>query len=460
MNTVAENRTGELAVRLEQLARGPRHPGREFVISGCTYADLYDMAANIRRRLPFSGRPETVCLCTENRALLMAALLAGLAGNFSIVLPHALSPQALARLQVATRYGVGISDPPRAFPAGVRVLTSNGAQVAGPADDHAENLKPDADWVKLFTGGSTGRPQLCSKTPENLLGEALYLCEKFGLSADDRIVAAVPPYHIYGLLYSVLVPFVASAAVLDQRPAFPREIERAVCDHEATALVAAPIHYHALQNSAPRNSRLRMAFSSASMLADEDNDAFCLRTGAPIHEVYGSTETGGVASRCRACGQSAFQVFDGVDWKIDSGHLMVRSAFMSPEPDRHADGFVKIGDRARRTGDGGFLLLGRSDGIIKVAGQRVDLDDIRKKIQKIEGVADAVVRALPRPDSRENTIAALVAGGVDGKTILETLANDLEAYALPRRIRIVETIPVTDTGKIDRAAVDRLLDRK
>jgi len=457
MNTVAENRAGELAVRLEQLARGPRHPDRDFVISGCTYADLYDMAANIRRRLAFSDRPEIVCLGTENRALLMAALLAGLAGNFSIVLPHALSPQALARLQVTTRYGVGISDHPRAFPAGVRVLTSSTAQTPGPAADLAVNLKPDADWVRLFTGGSTGRPQLCSKTPEKLLGEALYLCEKFGLSADDRIVAAVPPYHIYGLLYSVLVPFVASAAVLDQRPAFPREIERAVRDHEATTLVAAPIHYRALRDSAPRNSRLRMAFSSASMLADEDNAAFCRRTGAPIHEVYGSTETGGVASRCRARGQSAFQVFDGVDWKIDSGHLMVRSAFMSPEPDRHADGFVKIGDRARRTGDGGFLLLGRSDGIVKVAGKRVDLENIREKIMVIDGVRDVVVQALPHAGPRENTIAVVVSGEVAEEKIRTSLSDRLEAHALPRRIVIVSDIPFTHTGKIDRHAIKRLL---
>lgn len=460
MNPAATKRRAALAARISHLTHGPRHPHRRFVIGGATYADLYATAACIRRRLSFSGHPGSVILCTENRMLLTATLLAGLTGHFTVLLPHALSPRALSRLHELTACRLGIGDRPGMFPAGVRVLTPEVFAAPGPAVDPRQDPEPGMHWVRLFTGGSTGKPQLCSKTPLDLLGEALYLCEKFGLSADDRIVAAVPPYHIYGLLYSALMPFVAAAGILDRRPAFPLEIERAIGDHAATVLVAAPLHYRALRTGTLGRGRLRMAFSSASMLGKEDNAAFCRQTGAPIFEVYGSTETGGVAARCRARGEAAFRVFEGTDWKIENDHLMVRSAFMSPEPERDADGFVKVGDRARRTQDGGFLLLGRSDGIIKVAGQRVDLDEIRKKIRQIAGVRDAVVKAFPRHDGRENTIAALVAGGIGENTLLEKLAGGLEAYALPRRIRMVESIPVTDTGKIDRTAVDRLLKGK
>ena len=446
--------------RIEQLARRPQHPGKEFVIARTTYEALYDMAADIRRSLSLHGQPDTVCLFTKDKVLFMATLLAGLAGNFSVVLPYAQSPRVLSTLHGITEYGVAVCDQPQGFPPGVAVLTPAGMGTLDPAADPPSDVNPQAAWVKLFTGGSTGRPQLCSKAPQNLLGEALYLREKFAISSKDRIVAAVPPYHIYGLLYSILLPFVASAAVLGERPVFPQEIGRAVEKHRATVLVAAPIHLRALRRRLSQRGLLRLAFSSASMLEEKDNGVFCRQTGAEIFEVYGSTETGGVASRCRARGQAGFQVFHGIDWKVDEGHLFVRSGFMSPEPARDSDGYVKVGDRVRRMDDERFLLLGRSDGIIKVAGQRVDLYEIRETIKKIEGVRDAVVKALPQPGGRENKIAAVVAGAVEKKNILGVLSDQLEAYALPRRIKIVKNIPFTDTGKVDRKAVDRLMTPK
>ncbi len=460
MNIASTKPRAALAARITRLACGPCDPDRRFVIGGATYAELYATAAGIRRCLSFSTRPDGVMLGTENRRLLMATLLAGLTGNFTVLLPHALSPRAFSRLHDLTGCRVGIGDHPDLFPPGMRVLGPEAFAEPGPGETPGGPPDPDREWVRLFTGGSTGRPQLCTKTPLSLLGEALYLAEKFGLDSGDRVVAAVPPYHIYGLLYSVLAPFAASAAVLDERPFFPGEIELAVEAHTATVLVAAPIHYRALRNSPLAHGGLRMAFSSASMLPGKDNAAFCRKTGAPIFEVYGATETGGVASRCRACGQTAFQAFAGVDWKIRNAHLLVRSDFLSPEPDRDAEGFVKVGDRARRSDAGGFLLLGRSDGIIKVAGERVDLDDVRQRIEQIPGVREAVVRALPRKDGRENTIAALVAGDIDEKLLFTRLAAKLEDHARPRLVRIVEAIPVSDTGKIDRLAVERLLRRK
>ncbi len=460
MNAGLHEQRAALAARITRLARGPRQPHRRFVIGGATYADLYATAAGIRRRLFSFGRPENVIVATEDRRLLMAALLAGLTGSFTVLLPHALSPRALSRLHDLTGCRVGIGDQPDVFPPGTRVLAPGA--LAEPGPDEALDTTPDPDrvWVRLFTGGSTGRPQMCTKTPRSLLGEALYLAETFGLDSGDRVVAAVPPYHIYGLLYAVLAPFAASAAVLNERPFFPGEIEGAVAAHAATALVAAPIHYRALRNSPLAHGGLRMAFSSASMLPEEDNAAFCRKTGAPVFEVYGSTETGGVASRCRARGQTAFQAFAAVDWKIHDGHLLVRSDFLSPEPDRDADGFVKVGDRARRDGKGGFFLLGRSDGIVKVAGKRVDLEDIREKIIAIDGVRDVVVLALPHSGQRENTIAVVAAGEVAAEKIRASLSDRLEAHALPRRIVIVSDIPFTHTGKTDRHAIKRLLHQK
>ena len=101
-----------------------------------------------------------------------------------------------------------IADNPEEMPAGVEIIT--------PLPAAAENINPelirdpDKPFLSLFTGGSTGKPKVWSKSPRNLLAEAFYLKERFSLSDKDLFVATVPPYHIYGLLFSVLVPFVCA----------------------------------------------------------------------------------------------------------------------------------------------------------------------------------------------------------------------------------------------------------
>jgi acyl-coenzyme A synthetase/AMP-(fatty) acid ligase len=145
-----------------------------------------------------------------------------------------------------------------------------------------------------------------------------------------------------------------------------------------------------------------------------------------------------------------------VDWQIAADALCVRSRFLSRELETDAAGFYRTADRAQPDGDQGFALLGRSDGIVKVAGKRVDLLSIQQVLRQIPGVDDAYVFAKKIEQGRENIILALVAGDVAEPLLRETLQQRFEPYSVPRVIKTVAEIPVSSVGKVNRAEIEKL----
>jgi len=290
-----------------------------------------------------------------------------------------------------------------------------------------------------------------------MLAEARYQSDTFGITKDDLFLSTVPPYHIYGLLFSVLIPLVSSARVLPGIYTFPKEILLAAEEHKATLLVSVPVHFRVLKNDAMQRFHLRMAFSSAGMLEREDALYFRQKTGLDVIEVYGSTETGGVATRRRLPDQESWVPMDPIDWRIRDGSLCVRSDFLSPTLPRDGDGFFVTADCADPDGDGRFILRGRADDIVKIGGKRVDVAAIQAKLKQIPGVHDAVVIALPVKTGRQNELAALVATQLDIVDLRRGIAGISEAYAVPKRLAIVEEIPMTPSGKYDRAEIERIL---
>ena len=125
---------------------------------------------------------------------------------------------------------------------------------------------------------------------------------------------------------------------------------------------------------------------------------------------YGSTETGGIASRVRADGQTDYRPFAGIDVKIEAERLKVRSAYLSPELALDEEGYFMVGDRARATVGNRFELLGRADGIVKVGGRRVDLEAVRQSLEQQPGITDALAISLPVGRGRENQVVAVVEG--------------------------------------------------
>jgi acyl-coenzyme A synthetase/AMP-(fatty) acid ligase len=441
---------------INNLLQGPEYPDKEFIHSGATFGEVYAMAAWLHAALSGPEHQGTaVCLAAENKAVIAAALLASLAGGPTLLLPYAFSANALARMQQTTGFTIAVSDVVREFPKGVQVICP---QSKGPAAILVDGqASPRAGLLKIFTGGSTGTPQVWAKTGENIFSEGLFLASHFAVTEKDCIMATIPPYHIYGLLFSVVLPLISAATVVGETPSFPNEIAQVAEERKVTILASVPAHYRALREI-KKDMSLRLAFSSAGMLDAADNEAFCRKYKMGVVEVYGSTETGGIATRNRHPGEKFFAPFATIDWKIIEGRLAVHSPYISPDLPVDEDGFFTTNDLVEARGRNEFFIKGRADTVTKVGGKRVDLEEIRALIKSAPGVVDCAVIALPESGGREYQIGALIEGcELDMEMIRKTLVDSLEPYALPRYMKKVEKIPMQKNGKYDWADIVRLL---
>lgn len=431
-----------------------------FDTEGTTYGAIYGMAEAISARMQESpGRP--VCVASGDRPVLAAAVLASLSGCGPIVIPYGLSPRILAEARETIRFDrvVIAADDENCAPGDVDVMRMEQHDLFA-EEPPRPGGDPDKPFVYLYTGGSTGRPKLWSKSSANLFGEGEFLVRRFGLVQEDVILSTVPALHIYGLLFTVIAVMAAGCRVSARQPFMPAEVEEMLADESVTVFVSGPAHYRLLRDSEIRSPGLRLGFSSGGMLDSRDGAHFHAKTGIGVTEVYGSTETGGIACRCVASGDNEWTVFPDVRWttrQVEAGEeLLVDSPFLSSGLVQK-DGFFPTGDIVIPKGKDRFLLVGRGDGIVKVGGKRVDLLEVEQKIRSIEGVRDCHVATMPRTDGRSVEIVALVSGSVESGKIRQLLGKDVSPLAIPRRIIKVNEIPTTPTGKRDGRAVEKLI---
>lgn len=432
---------------------------QEFVAGGASFADVHGLASRFCTHFLSLPQELPICLAAEGRDVIAAALLAAAAADRILALPHSFSARALHHMQEVTGFTHAVTDVDRELSHGVEIITPEGIALLSPTNLTGISPGPDQELVKLFTGGSTGAAKIWSKSVANIFGEALFMAQEHQISSKDVILATVTPYHIYGFLFSVVIPLVAGGKIVADSPFFPAEIADRIETHSVTILASVPAHYRALQGRGLPNS-LRLAFSSAGMLAEEDNQGFCAQNRASIVEIYGSTETGGLAARNRGADEDFFSPLKPVEWKIVDERLFVRSPFLSPEVVEEKDGWFLSGDRVKAEADATFSLHGRADAITKVAGERVDLDEIRDLLQRQKGVAECVVIPLPDKGGRGNRIAALIRSDVEDLDLVPiklVLSVSLEPAAMPKIIKCTSHIPVRPNGKYDRDGIINLL---
>ncbi len=431
-----------------------------FDTEGTTYGAIYGMAEAIGARMQESpGR--LFCVASQERPILAASLLASFTGYARIVVPYGLSPRILAegRETMSFDHVIIAADDENRAPEDVVVyrMEQRGHFALQPPPFGGD---PEETFCYLYTGGSTGRPKAWSKSPASLFGEGEFLVRRFGLEQGDVILSTVPALHIYGLLFTVIAVMAAGCCVSARQPFMPAEVEEMLADESVTVFVSGPAHYRLLRDSEIRSPGLRLGFSSGGMLDSRDGANFHAKTGVGVTEVYGSTETGGIACRQRALGEDEWTVFPDVLWTtraVDEGEeLLVNSRFLSTGL-LLEDGFFPTGDIVIPVDENRFSLVGRADGIVKVGGKRVDLLEVKQKISSIEGVRDCHVATMPRTDGRSVEIVALVSGSVESGKIRQLLGKDVSPLAMPRRIIKVNEIPTTPTGKRDGRAIENLI---
>lgn len=420
-------------------------------------ADLHRDAWAIAASLPpadegSSPESEVLIVSKQDRYLFAAALLACWYRGHKVALPPNTRKETLIELSQKPSIITTLHDTASGEGLGLDNLLSR----ASPPIEHPSlaDFLNQSNKITVYTSGSSGPSRAFEKSFAQLFYEAKLLAQHFAISPQDRIVATVLPGHIYGLLFSVLIPFASGAAFLRESALHASALAHRIQRYEATILATVPAHIRSFRTVEPHSlATLQRVFSSTAPLAAPDAQAFADRHQKDITEIFGSTETGGIASRQQ--GQSTYwRALPEVEISADAHqHLVVRSPFIGSSHPYRTQDLIEIQP------DGSFAHQGRADGIVKIGGQRVSLPEMEAWIRKLPAVEDAAVLAVQDESGRGHKILAAIVGQSDELTLRETLAKRFEPSTIPRKFHFQDQIPREDNGKLRRDQLLFLLGR-
>ncbi|MFN2425172.1 MAG: AMP-binding protein [Candidatus Binatia bacterium] len=446
---------------------------------------------------------------TEDAYRVAVSLLAAATVGARIALPPNLQPGTLGELTSACdRVLVDSSSRSAGGPRSLDPLSpghtaaataptrnSDGDALARNSDGNAlaRNLDRNAPLVDLFTSGTSGPGKLVTKSLCHLEDEVVELERTLGSDlAGSQVLATVPAHHLYGLLFRVLWPLAASRPFCRTSFLLPDDLLARVAQKKGSdpifadsrpalggwILVSSPAHLRHLAASArlaEHATKLQGMFSSGGPLETATALAIQTATGQAPIEIFGSTETGGVAWRRASAADPSprWNAFAPVTIEISEQdrQLVVSSPFVTRPtgaPAGEANTWC-LGDRAERDGDG-FRLLGRSDRIAKIGEKTLLLPEIEASLAAHDLVEAAAVGTYrERSGLRLGAIVVLSTTGrrrlaAEGRRALQAqlsahLAERWDRVALPRRWRFPDALPVDARGKTTQAAFEGELAR-
>lgn len=398
--------------------------------------------------------PAAVNLCEDRYAFMVAFCALVLRGQVNL-LPSSRAPQAVDEVMAACSgcYALGelALDP---APYGYRQLPPLDACAALAHRVKWPSIPADQVVAIGYTSGSTGKPganaktwaSLCASNAGNLSMLRAMLGTRF------EVVATVPPQHMYGLEMSVLLPLLGDVGVHAWRPFFPADVAAALAEvPPPRLLVTTPVHLRALVGSGVALPPVAAMLSATAPLPIDLARAAEKRFGAPLLEVFGSTETCVFASRRPTCDED-WTLYDDVSLHPQPDGTMVEAPQLE-QPTDLAD-IVSLSRDGRR-----FRLRGRHADLLEIAGKRASLADLNRRLLAIPGVRDGVVFQLDGGDALDvHRIAALVvAPALDEHSILHALRQTIDPLFLPRPLKRVAALPRNETGKLPHAALLDLL---
>jgi len=425
-----------------------------------------------------------VGLCAPNGAGFLAALLACRRAGHPAALLDAAAPAREIR-DTARRLGFGglLRVEPR---DGARRFRVTRLEASRPPEAWHERVLGDAAVIKM-TSGSSGRPRGVACSSAALLADDAAIRAAMGIGATDRLVAAVPFAHSYGLSSLVIPALTEGLPLLLPESGAPLAPWIAAQELQGTVLPTVPAFVAglaALQDAPPWPETLRLMITAGAPLRPDTARRLRRRFGRPAHVFYGASEVGGIAFDASGDAGERGTVgtpLPGVRVTIETadgdlgadgggvpgaGRLVVRSAAAAlsylPEPDPAlAKGRFRTSDLARRDGRE-IVLLGRLDALINVRGRKIDPQEVERHIARLEHVEEVVVHAVHGPGDAEPRVRAVVAcpsGRLSGVMVRHWCRGRLGDHKVPREILLVPALPLTPRGKIDRDAVSRLPSR-
>ena len=344
--------------------------------------------------------------------------------------------------------------------------------------------------IVFHTSGSSGTPKQVEKSLDMLQRESEALQAIFGSPAvTGPVLGTVSHQHLYGLAFRLLWPMSAGLpfdAAIDAvwETVLPKL-------HAGSVLISSPAHLGRLAGLDPvAPSRCpSLIFSAGALLPPEAAMASQTILGRLPTEIFGSTETGAMATRRQISGDDPWTLLPGTEIRVDGeGRMAVRSAYTAgwqqtedviepvettstaalrtplPGPSKRSPACAPIGGADTiRLAIGGFRFLGRADRIVKIEGARVSLPAVEAALEALPWVSAAAVTALPSLPVRLGGLLVLTADGQErqrvlgpfqfGRLLRRSLLPVLESAGLPRHWRFAAALPVRHMGKRDDGAV-------
>jgi long-chain acyl-CoA synthetase len=476
-------------------ATAARGPERVAIASGSdrvSYAQLmqrmHAVASALHGASHGASREIIGLLCSNRPEFAYGVLGALAAGKTVAVLPTLAPPPLLAMMAADAGVRRVLSTEelaPRLSDAKVECLliaklaqSGEGKQAPAQESDGKPPHSQEAA-VLLYTSGSTGRPKAVALSDENILANIQGSVDAAGFVPDDVMLAILPLFHSYGLTVTLLLPLVLGARVVMLERFAPRSVLAAIEEHRVTAVVAVPTQYRLLaKDPTPCDaSSLRLCIAGAERLAESVSTEFAARFGKQILQGYGATEASPVvalnppwANRPGAVGKPLPNIrvtVRNAQGPVATGELgevcvegpsVMLGYFNRPEAtaEKIPGGVLRTGDLGWLDADGYLFLAGRSDDLIKVAGEKIYPAEVERAIEQIEGVEEVAVVGVP--DATRGAALVAFVQPKAGVTLTEqslraACRGCVDGMKLPRSFVVMEQLPRSPTGKLDKKSL-------
>ncbi len=399
------------------------------------------------------GLPVVDCglnLC-EDRYRFLVGFFALLMRGQRTILPSNRTERVIAELIEHYPSAYLLTDPKNGYDSSAKRVV-----VAPNVDDQGLNRRARApvfhsDQVAAisYTSGSTGLPVGHEKSWGVFEKGAELALANLGLAHRLwTVVATVPPQHMYGLETSIVWPLFSDLVMDAGRPFFPEDIRRTLASSPYPCLlVSTPCHLKACVEFGVRWDNVAMVLSSTAPMSEALAERVEQRFGAPLYELFGSTETLSFAWR-RPVKLQSWRLYSGMELSAQDGCVLLQGGHL-PQP-------IPLGDLLEIHSEREFSVIGRRSGIIKIGGKRSTLAELNRRLTDIDGIEDGLFFT---PDDAAATprLGAIVVSGLSRSVILRELSRSLDGLFLPRPILHVERIPRNAVGKVVKAELERLI---
>lgn len=480
----------------DMLAAVDGYQGTIVDLDRCRVVRPHDFAAGwqaLARWIREAGltRGERAIVAVGNGPLFLAAWAAVLAEGGSPLLVHGDTPPAeLKRIaqRFHARFAISDAAPPQTFSeigAQARTLVGDDWLDGTWADFGALSTPADGRYLSLPgvplhpTSGTTGPPKVAVRPVATALAEVRHYVQTIGIDEGDKLLALTPMSHAYAHGWCVTTPMVTGADLVTMRRFQAKQVFQACKEQGITILPAVASLLNLMMFGA--GNRLydphRRVFTGGAPLSEHTALNFERISGTRVRPLYGNTETGAITvareGDALATGGYVGRPFDGVSVQLrpppdpsryDSGiglvHVRSPSVMagylMDEQLERSpvADGWFNTGDLGWLDGDGGLHLRGRLAEVINLSGMKVLPSEVEEVIAAMPGVVEVKVYPAKTARGALNVRAAVVAeDGVNVDQIAAHCAKHLVYYKRPARICMLEALPRSPGGKIQRDAL-------